>query len=77
LRMAWAAGLNSLQSSSAVRPARTSSIICRRNSGGYCLRDFPVVDSFRPNDFVSAKPGQLHSDVLGTLPARDAPTKPY
>jgi len=60
LRMVWAEGSNSLASSSGVRPARTSSMICRRNSGGYGGRDFGIVDSFLPKDRVSTKPGQLH-----------------
>lgn len=46
--------------SQAVLPARTSSVIRCWNSGGYGLRNFPIVDSFLPKDRVSTKPGQLH-----------------
>ena len=52
-------------SSSWVRPARTSSTICRRNSRGYGGRDIgtcellpgPIV----PSDQVSTRPGQHHA----------------
>src|SRR5206468_12921230 len=65
-RIAWAEGSNSRPSSSGVRPCRTSSIICRRNAGGYARWLFGIVDApFRPNDGVSTKPGQLHSRNSG------------
>src|SRR5690606_6478475 len=59
-RIACAEGSNSRDSSSAVRPARTNSTICRRNSGGYTRRFFAIVDSFpSQGEYVSTKPGQL------------------
>ena len=42
--IACADGSNSFASSSGVRPARTSSIICRRNSGAYGARFLAIVD---------------------------------
>lgn len=69
-RSAWAIQLgidrafssNSRDSSSAVRPARTSSAICRRNSSGYEGRLFGIVDSLflSPEDVESTKAGQIH-----------------
>lgn len=47
-----------------MRPARTSSIIYYRNSGGYGLRDFPTADSILPKDRVPTKPGQLQGWVI-------------
>src|SRR5262249_41117390 len=55
-----AVGSNSRASSSGDRPARTSSTIWRRNSGGEAALVLPIVDSSNPNSPVSTKPGQLH-----------------
>src|SRR6516162_4253582 len=63
LRIVCAVGSNSRANSSGVRPARTRSTICRRNSGGYGARFLPllgIADSFDTNPGVSTKPGQLH-----------------
>ena len=54
-------GSNSCPSSSGVRPDRISSIICRRNSGGYAWCLFPIADSLLPKDYVSTKTGQLQT----------------
>src|SRR5215831_9319667 len=62
LRIVCAVGSNSRSNSSGVRPARTRSTICRRNSGGYGARFLPllgIADSFDTNPAVSTKPGQL------------------
>src|SRR6202023_341752 len=67
LRIACAEGSNSRASCSGSRPARTSSIICRLNSGGYgarCL--WGIVDPSPPNHGVSTKPGQLQGPSLVT-----------
>ena len=45
---------------SGVRPDRTSSTICRRNSAGYGGLDFGIADTSSQQDQVSTKPGQLH-----------------
>src|SRR5680860_1543819 len=60
--VAQAEGSNSRASSSGLRPHRTSSTICRRNSGAYSLfaLDFAIVNSCFPNVQVSTKAGQLH-----------------
>ena len=63
LRIHWALGSNSRDSSSGVRPAWTRSTSCCRNSGGYGCRDLGIVDSFRHKTQVSTKPGQLQYDV--------------
>src|SRR5579862_5387638 len=69
----WAVGSNSRDSSSGVRPARTSSTICWRNSGGYGFLVLGIVDSFLHKIQVSTKPGQLQelSGRLHTTPLRD------
>src|SRR6476469_906316 len=51
-----AVGSNSPASSSGERPARTSSTIWRRNSGGYADLVLPIVDSSNRNSPVSTKP---------------------
>ena len=63
LRIACADGSNSFASSSGVRPAQTSSIICRRNSGGYGVRFLAIVNSENSNVRVSTKPGQLQTTI--------------
>src|SRR4051794_8618691 len=58
--MLTAVGSNSFSRLSGVRPARTSSTIRRRNSGGYGGRLFGIVVSFSPRRArVSTRPGQL------------------
>jgi hypothetical protein len=59
LRIACAVGSNSRDSSSGLRPDRTNSTICRRNSGGYALLRFDIVDSSFPKDEVPTERGQL------------------
>src|SRR5690606_5363043 len=44
-----------------VRPARTISTSCRRNSGGYGGFPFGIVDIL-PRGQVSTEPGQLHPE---------------
>ena len=44
-RMAWADGSNSRARASGVRPDRTSSTICRRNSAAYGGLDFGIADT--------------------------------
>src|SRR6202012_3513731 len=51
---------NSRESCVGVRPACTSSTICRRNSAGYGGFGLGISDSFFRKDRVSAKSGQLH-----------------
>ncbi len=46
-------------SSAGVRPARTSSTICWRNSAGYGGWVLGILDSFLPKNEVSAEAGQL------------------
>ena len=60
LRMAPAHGSNSCANSSAVRPDRTNSTSCWRNSGAYgrCVLGI-VASSFRVTLNVSTKAGQL------------------
>src|SRR5262249_36967495 len=68
LRIVCAVGSNSRSNSSGVRPARTRSTICRRNSGGYGARFLPLLrllDSFDTNPRVSTKPGQLQLGYSG------------
>jgi len=60
LRIDWAVGSNSRDSSSGVRPERTNSTIRRRYSGGYGGRLLGIADSFLPKDEVSTESGQLH-----------------
>ena len=62
-RIAWADGSNSRASSSAVRPARTSSTIWRRNSAGYGGRVLGIIVSFR---LSRARPVELWK--TGPLP---------
>src|SRR5262249_15442856 len=64
VRRVFAVGPDSPSNSPGVRPARTRSTICRRNSGGYGARFLPllgIADSFDTNPAVSTKPGQLHN----------------
>jgi len=56
----WAVGSSFRDSYSGVRPARTNSAICCRNSGGYGLRNFGIVDSFGQESQGSTKAGQVH-----------------
>src|SRR5690606_30751729 len=58
LRIACEDGSNSRDNSSGVRPARTISTSCRRNSGGYGGFPFGIVDIL-PRGQVSTEPGQL------------------
>ena len=55
-RIVCSEGSNSRARTFGLRPARTNSNICCRNSGGYCVR---IVDSFLPKGSVSTKRGQL------------------
>jgi hypothetical protein len=62
--MQFSVGSNSRASSAKLRPARASSTIRRRYSGGYGGRLFDIVDSslrwaYRPSGQASTKPGQL------------------
>jgi hypothetical protein len=66
---ACAVGSNSRDSSSGLRPDRTNSTICRRNSGGYALLLFDIVDSSFPKDEVSTKRGQLQASPAGMAAA--------
>jgi hypothetical protein len=59
-RITWAVGSTSRASSTDVRPARTSSTLCRRNSGGHDGRLLGIADAFLPKEKVSTRPGQLH-----------------
>src|SRR5262249_37829480 len=63
-----AVGSNSRASSSGERPARTSSTIWRRNSGGEAALVLPIVDSSNPNSPVSTKPGTTEGPPRPPLP---------
>ncbi len=61
LRIAWADGSNSRVNSSGVRPDRTRSTICCRNTAGYGGLVLGIVDtSSSQEDQVSTESGQLH-----------------
>ena len=57
-RMEWPLGSNSRARSSGLRPARTRSIICRRNSGEYGGRVLGIGSTSGERLRVSTKPGQ-------------------
>jgi predicted esterase len=52
---------------SGLRPARTNSINCWRNAGGYILRGFGIGTPFPIKGGVSTKPGQLQSAKVPLL----------
>ncbi len=57
-RMEWPLGSNSRARSSGLRPARTRSTICRRNSGEYGGRVLGIGSTSGKSFRVSTKPGQ-------------------
>src|SRR3954447_18730791 len=57
-RMEWPLGSNSRARSSGLRPARTRSTICRRNSGEYGGRVLGIGSTSGERLRVSTKPGQ-------------------
>src|SRR5438477_6393436 len=57
-RMEWPLGSNSPARSSGLRPARTRSTICRRNSGEYGGRVLGIGSTSGERLRVSTKPGQ-------------------
>src|ERR1700730_1626847 len=61
--MAWPLGSNSRASSSGLRPARTRSTICRRNSGEYGGRVLGIGSTSGERLSVSTKPGQSQSHI--------------
>ena len=65
-RMEWPLGSNSRARSSGLRPARTRSTICRRNSGEYGGRVLGIGSTSGKSFRVSTKPGQSHG--ITTLP---------
>src|SRR5438067_4889133 len=60
-RMEWPLGSNSRARSSGLRPARTRSTICRRNSGEYGGRVLGIGSTSGERLTVSTKPGQSQS----------------
>src|ERR1700758_2179038 len=63
--MEWPLGSNSRARSSGLRPARTRSTICRRNSGEYGGRVLGIGSTSGERLRVSTKPGQSHPSITG------------
>src|SRR5258707_6922943 len=68
--MEWPLGSNSRARSSGLRPARTRSTICRRNSGEYGGRVLGIASTSGERLRVSTKPGQSQTGVLEELLCR-------